>query len=228
MQDFNIVKKTSLKNSFRAASVIGTFDLKEESIEERFVGQFDFPESWQIGAVVGNSGTGKTTIAKEIFKDDYVSKFEYNADNILDDFPKNMSVKDITQILNSVGFSSPPSWLKPYEVLSNGQKMRVDLANALMQDRDIVVFDEFTSVVDRTVAKVGSFAVQKAVRRTDKKFVAVSCHYDILDWLMPDWVFNTNDMTFEVVSKKKDQIYESRYSKRRIKAFGTSLLNITI
>lgn len=29
---------------------------------------------------------------------------------------------------------------------------------------------------------------------SDKKFVAVSCHYDILKWLKPDWVFDTNKM----------------------------------
>jgi GNAT superfamily N-acetyltransferase len=54
----------------------------------------------------------------------------------------------------------------------------------------LVVFDEFTSVVDRTVAQVGSAAVAKAIRsgRIAKRFVAVSCHYDILPWLEPDWV----------------------------------------
>lgn len=71
--------------------------------------------------------------------------------------------------------------------------MRVDLARALLE-KDFVVFDEFTSVVDRTVAKTACIAINKAVKRTKKKFVAVSCHYDILEWLCPDWVFDTNTM----------------------------------
>jgi len=84
--------------------------------------------------------------------------------------PKNKSVEDITSAFNSVGFSSPPSWLKPYSVLSNGQKMRVDLARAILEDNQLFVFDEFTSVVDRNVAQIGSFAMQKAIRKTNKKF----------------------------------------------------------
>ena len=108
-------------------------------------------------------------------------------------------------MFNSVGFSSPPSWLKPYSVLSNGEKMRVDLANSLLQNKEIIIFDEFTSVVDRNIAKIGSYAISKAVRKQNKKFIAVSCHDDIIDWLEPDWVFCTNNMQFELV-KKKDQI----------------------
>ena len=61
--------------------------------------------------------------------------------------------------------------------------------------RDFVVFDEFTSVVDRQVAQTASLAISKAIRRTKKRFIAVSCHSDIIEWLEPDWVFNTNDMT---------------------------------
>ena len=37
-------------------------------------------------------------------------------------------------------------------------------------------------------------AIAVAIKKTNKKFVAVSCHYDILDWLQPDWVFDTNKM----------------------------------
>lgn len=101
------------------------------------------------------------------------------------------TVADIEKMFYSVGFGSVPSWLKPYSVLSTGEKMRVDLARAMLE-RDFIVFDEFTSVVDRQVAQTASLAINKAVRKTNKKFIAVSCNYDILDWLQPDWVFDTN------------------------------------
>ena len=32
----------------------------------------------------------------------------------------------------------------------------------------------------------------------DKKFIAVSCHKDILEWLEPDWTFCTDSMIFEI------------------------------
>ena len=91
-------------------------------------------------------------------------------------------------MLASVGFGSPPAWLRPYWALSNGEKFRCDLARALLGSEGLVVFDEFTSVVDRRVAQVGSYAVSKAVRTRNMRLVAVSCHYDIADWLEPDWV----------------------------------------
>lgn len=107
--------------------------------------------------------------------------------------PKECSIDEITKMFYSVGFGSVPSWLKPYSALSTGEKMRVDLARALLS-QDFIVFDEFTSVVDRDVAQTVSIAINKAVKKTDKKFIAVSCHYDILEWLQPDWVFDTNNM----------------------------------
>jgi ABC-type ATPase with predicted acetyltransferase domain len=60
-----------------------------------------------------------------------------------------------------------------------------------------VVFDEFTSVVDREIAKVSAFVISKAVRRSKKQFIAVTCHYDVVDWLDPDWVFCTDTMQFD-------------------------------
>ena len=76
--------------------------------------------------------------------------------------------------------------------------MRVDIARTLCLSQKVVVFDEFTSVVDREVAKIASYAISKAVRREkDKKFIAVTCHYDVVDWLGPDWVFCTDTMVFD-------------------------------
>lgn len=228
MPTFDIVKETKAPSSFRVESIIGKFDLQSKNITERFTGEISLPDEWSIGLIVGKSGTGKTTIAKELFPDSYITTFDYDGQTILDDMPDSKSVSDITSAFNSVGFSSPPSWLKPYSVLSNGQKMRVDLARAMLSDDKLFVFDEFTSVVDREVAKIGSYAMQKAIRRTDKKFIAVTCHYDVEHWLLPDWVFETDSMTFREVGKKKDQKSKSKYSKQMIKQYGKCLLNTTI
>lgn len=197
MPNFDIVKEIQVEKSFRVASVMGAFDLQTTHILEHFNGSIDIENlDWNIGLIVGGSGTGKSTIAKHLFQDHYFRGYEYSAGCVIDDMPGGKSVDDITRAFTSVGFSSPPSWLKPYSVLSNGEKMRVDLARAILDDKELIVFDEFTSVVDRTVAKIGSFAISKAVRRLGKKFVAVSCHKDILEWLEPDWVYNTDEKRF--------------------------------
>ena len=229
MPSFNIIREHTPSKGFRVDSVIGTYDLQSSSVVEKFSGNIDLPDDWNVGLIVGKSGTGKTTIAKELFTDDIVSFNDYSSDSILDDMPDDCSVQDICKAFNSVGFSSPPSWLKPYSVLSNGEKMRVDLARAVLEKRSLFAFDEFTSVVDRNVAKIGSFAIQKAVRRMERKMIAITCHFDVEEWLLPDWVFNTDDMSFTLCEKKNGQTSDLRLSKqRKRKSIGECLVNITI
>ncbi len=197
MPSFHIIKKHKYKDTFNTSSIKGKFDIQTDTIKEEFQGNIDIENiDWNIGIIVGNSGTGKTTIAKQLFKQEFID-FNYKEDSIIDDMPKDKSINEITQMFNSVGFSSPPSWLKPYSVLSNGEKMRTDLAYSLLLDKEMIIFDEFTSVVDRNIAKIGSLALQKTIRRNNKQFIAVSCHFDIIDWLEADWIFNTNDMNFK-------------------------------
>lgn len=193
MPHFDIVKKNDPDVTFRVSKIQADFDVKLEHSNEHFVGDIEMPDDWQIGVIVGASGTGKSTIAKELFNEELIDGFEYTAKSVVDDMPKSAKIDDITKMFYAVGFGSVPSWLKPYSVLSNGEKMRVDLARALLE-KDFVCFDEFTSVVDRQVAQTACIAINKAIKKTGKKFVAVSCHYDILDWLKPDWVFDTNKM----------------------------------
>lgn len=74
--------------------------------------------------------------------------------------------------------------------------MRVDLVKALLSKNDIIIFDEFTSVVDRIVAQVSSYALQKNIRKQNKKFIAITCHYDVLERLEPDRIFDTKTFSF--------------------------------
>lgn len=193
MPSFDIVKTTEIEETFRVACIMSDYDLKKEHLQEHFFGDIELPEKWGIGLIVGSSGTGKTTIAKSLFAENYVEPYKWTHKSVIDDMPQNVGISEIEKMFFSVGFGSVPSWLKPFEVLSNGEKMRVELARALLE-KDFVVFDEFTSVVDRTVAEVACIAINKAVKTNKKKFIAVSCHYDIIEWLNPDWVFDTNTM----------------------------------
>lgn len=197
MPSFDIIKQTKPTDSYRVQSVMGAFDLNPDKLGERFIGNIDIEgKDWNIGLIVGGSGTGKTTIAKTIFGDCLYSGMPHTGKAVIDDMPQGVPIQDIERMFTSVGFASPPSWLRPYSVLSNGEKMRCDLAFALLQGREMVVYDEFTSVVNRQVAKSASYAISKCVRRNGSRFVAVSCHDDIVEWLEPDWIYNTDTKRF--------------------------------
>lgn len=197
MPSFDIIKHSELKDSYRVQSVIGAFDLDTDKLDEHFAGNIDIEgKDWNVGLIVGGSGTGKTTIAREVFGNNIYAGMPHSGGAVIDDMPKGCSIQEIQRMFTSVGFASPPNWLRPYSVLSNGEKMRCDLAYALLDGKDIVVYDEFTSVVNRQVAKAASYAISKCVRRNGKKFVAVACHDDIIEWLQPDWIYNTDTRNF--------------------------------
>jgi len=188
------VNECRVADSFRVQQVAGMFDLAVPQVSRStFAAEIPgLSEPWQIGLIVGPSGSGKSTIARQAFGESLYTPSAWPADAaVIDGFgPAAPDIKTITQALTAVGFSSPPAWLRPYAALSNGEKFRCDLARALLVGGPLVVFDEFTSVVDRTVAQIASAAVAKAIHtgRMARRFVAVSCHYDIADWLAPDWV----------------------------------------
>lgn len=215
MPHFDIIKETHPSDSYRVQAVIGAFDLDNAKLDEHFEGNIDIEgKEWNIGLIVGGSGTGKTTIAREVFGDHIYCGMPHTDQAVVDDMPKGASIQSIERMFTSVGFASPPNWLRPYSVLSNGEKMRCDLAYALLNGDDLVVYDEFTSVVNRQVAKVASYAISKCVRRNGKKFVAVSCHDDIIEWLQPDWIYNTDTKRFFFAqANTNDQQSKSAFTK---------------
>ena len=152
---------------------------------------------WSVGLIVGPSGCGKSTIARKLWPEQMAATYSWPADrSILDAFPAAMGIQDIVELLSSVGFSSPPSWMRPFGVLSNGEQFRVTLARMLAESPGLAVYDEFTSVVDRTVAQIGSAALAKTVRRRKQKFIAVTCHEDVAEWLAPDWIYRPAEQVF--------------------------------
>ena len=254
-------------DSFRVQQVLGMFDMPQRTtLSERFTVELpDLSDPWQIGVIVGPSGSGKTSIARQAFGASLYTGGDWPADRAAIDCFGDLPIRNIVQTLTAVGFSSPPSWIKPFSVLSNGEKFRCELARALsgtggppvssggtsaiyvgnmkklrdsLGDKfssvecmesdatfssssrspqgsgcptragspchgsDVTVFDEFTSVVDRTVARIGSAAVARAIRggTIARRFVAVTCHYDVVPWLEPDWVL---DMATQSLSRRR-------------------------
>lgn len=164
----------------------------------------DLPKDFSIGVIYGASGTGKSTLLKE-FGTEEVPIWD-NTKSIISHFD---TPDDGINKLSAVGLNSIPSWYKPYNVLSNGEKFRANLSRSI---KDGAVIDEFTSVVDRNVAKAASVALSKYIHNNNIKNIIIStCHEDILDWLEPDWVINTNNGEVYDGDFIKGQISISKY-----------------
>lgn len=189
---------TPIKRTARVVQIEGTFDLPPSKTAEH-VRSHELPieeQPWTIGMIVGPSGSGKSRLLDTMYPERAEPAWRRGA--LVDDFPAELTISDVTAVLTSVGLSSPPAWVRAHSTLSNGEQFRADLAwRLLAEPADIVAVDEFTSVVDRTVAHVASAAVARYARRADRKLVVAACHYDIIDWLQPDWLYDTGTMTFE-------------------------------
>lgn len=150
---------------------------------------------WQIGLIVGPSGSGKSLTMKHTFG--MPTTYRWDSRSVIDDFDTKYSMEEISRVCQSVGFNTIPAWLRPYSVLSNGEKFRVEIARRLLTSDNPILIDEFTSVVDRQIAQIASFAVAKFIRsQSEKQLVAASCHYDIIDWLQPDWMYEPASGSF--------------------------------
>src|SRR5581483_6144634 len=194
-----ITVESAIAESARVAQLRGMFDLAAEKTS-RLRWDVSLPleeRPWNIGLITGPSGCGKSTLARHFWPDHLHRDFTWPTDrSLLDAFPAQLSIKDITALLSAVGFSSPPAWLRPFHVLSTGQQFRATLARLLAESPQLAVMDEFTSVVDRTVAQIGSAALAKTVRARGQQFVAVTCHDDVAEWLQPDWIYQPAEDRF--------------------------------
>jgi len=192
---------SKVASSYRVGRVAGTLERPDLSVVEKTF-EFDDPsaidENWSIGLIVGPSGSGKTTVARELWKDAIYRPFVWNSERaIVDEFDPRPFDK-IIEALTAVGLATPTTWIRPYATLSGGERFRCNLAKALLDSSNpLVVFDEYASVVDSTVAKNASIALRKAFDRRafDKRFVALACRDDLAQWLEPDWTLDMSTGT---------------------------------
>jgi len=193
MTSNEIILETQVEHDTYTEIAEKMFDIPlEDRMRTTIINNIRPPEDWSIGCIYGQSGAGKTTLLKT-FGDIYTHNWHGTKSIISSVGSIGLGPEESASILSAVGLSSVPSWCRPFHTLSNGEQFRANLAAAVAHGQvngGVILIDEFTSVVDRNVAKAASSALQKFIRKSEAKVIVASCHDDILDWLNADWVYN--------------------------------------
>lgn len=209
--------RIEVADSYRLNRTQSLFNVESEMGAE-FNLDADLPvedDDWKVGVVVGPSGSGKSSIGRELAASGWKvwSGLRWPKDKaIVDSIGKERTYDEVTGALASVGLGTVPSWLRPFHVLSGGEQFRAEMARLLLDRPPRAVVDEFTSVVDRQVAQIGAMAFAKAWRRGPGQVVLLTCHRDVLEWVQPDWIFDTRTGS---LSKESLQPAEGRPGDRR-------------
>ncbi len=201
MRIMEVVIKHGCENfdSYRANRVKSLFNATNGHDWEHTASLPREGDDWGVGLIVGPSGSGKTSIGNAVWRDTKIHDLYggWPSDRpVIDAIAPDGDFNEVTAALSAVGLGDVPSWLRPFKVLSNGEQFRAGLARVMAEKPERVIIDEFTSVVDRQIAKVGASAFSKAWKRTGGKAILLSCHYDIAEWLQPDWIYDTSTARF--------------------------------
>jgi len=227
MQQIDLhLRPPKLHDTFRVRQISAMFDL-DPMVHTRHAMTATVPDlsdPWQIGVITGPSGSGKTVLAKAAYGRAIRTPRRWPTDKAVVDCMGLHPIRSIVTALTAVGFSSPPAWLKPHAVLSTGQQFRGELAAVMLDAKPLVVIDEFTGALDRTVARTVSLGLSRAIRagKFTSRLVAVTGHLDILPWLRPDWVLDvsTQQLTWSLWPEPKLNIRISRGSTSAWKHFA--------
>lgn len=193
--DFTLESEVSKGFRCKMAADSLDIDVEKKSVHHLRIENINIKEDWNVGVIYGASGSGKTTLAKQLFGPDCMLAVLDESKPIIEQFPKEMSYEDCAAVLGGIGLTSVITWIRPVYTLSNGQRARAEAA-LLMTMNEFVLIDEWTSVVDRTVAKAMSVCVHKYAKKVGKKIILLSCHYDIIEWIKPDWLIDCNKQQF--------------------------------
>ncbi len=119
MPHVDLSLKVELEQTPRFAQLCGMFDVPEKktaAVEFHFDAPIE-EQPWQIGLIVGPSGAGKSSVARHLFGDAMIAGYDWHPrKSLVDSFPQNLSIRDVTAALSSVGFSTSLAQTVPCSV----------------------------------------------------------------------------------------------------------------
>jgi len=147
----------------------------------------------KVVVIFGKSGSGKTSLLKQLGE---IARPKWdNEESILSNFHSHGE-----DYISAAGLRSVPNFVKPYRVLSQGERARADFALLTEQGkrsrwRNPIIIDEFTSDLDRSTARSMAASAASAIARSYGRgqFIFASCNVDVLHFLQPDLLVYVSD-----------------------------------
>ena len=189
----NVEFSTKAAVTDRTLAVCEAFGLGVDETK-RFVVYDNFCLDFRRGDLIfvtGDSGGGKSSLLqafKNFFGEEAIELNDFPVDpeeTLVEGVGKD--VKEAIEILSLCGLNDAFLFLRKFKELSDGQKYRYRLAKLVnCIDKKVWLVDEFCACLDRVMAKVVAYSLQKLARKLGKTVVVATTHDDLLGDFQPE------------------------------------------
>ncbi|MGC8895638.1 MAG: GNAT family N-acetyltransferase [Candidatus Bathyarchaeia archaeon] len=187
----NVAYETAAQPTPRTLAVAEAFGLGLDE-HKRFV-VYDNVElkigERDIVYITGDSGSGKSVLLRALRRDlgdsaIDLAEIQPEPDKpLIDTVGRNFS--EGLEFLNRAGLNDAFLFVRRFSELSDGQRYRYKIAKLMESNKQWWFADEFCSVLDRDMAKIVAFNIQKIARLMGKAVIVATTHTDLLEDLKP-------------------------------------------
>jgi len=206
LRDLRVHTNYKIPASKYTRLIMDAFGIRGDTIQQSVFGPLNIEASaGNLIFIAGTSGSGKSVLMRSldplgthgdgVLVRTLIGEQKYSVawlkhlpttTPIFDYFAERYTPEAAFAALSHVGLSEAFVFLKPFELLSRGQRYRAMLADLLLRDDPVWLIDEFCSDLDPLSAKIVSHNLRRHVIRSGRVcFIAAANHLHFIESLRP-------------------------------------------